>query len=373
MADEWVGVVNTIAPKYIKGETDLTLRNRLWLKLLEKRGRVTFGHSGPKVFWNVYYDEPPVESYPDGGVIDFTRHDLNKMAELDWRGYKATDLMTEKERDMYGDDVGIVNRYTKILPRLLDAVRNRLGTELYIDGNAAGYENRMHGIGSFTGKGTVAAGDIIAQPSDTYAGLDTSLGQYGSWTTALTTKPNSTVATDWPEGSGNAGYDYWSPILVNTSSSGWGALNVANSASTAWVDTCQLVLRRVVQWLTLNAGMERSSLYCMMAGAMFSQFKDYASRKGLILYPLKEAEELGFPETINFEGMGLKAEFGIPAGTFNAMNFDKMELQSLKSQLIASRGPDWDPRSASYLFQVGLFANMKWESPKFFAHGEAYA
>ena len=376
---EWVGIVATIAPKYTKGAIDLTRRGQLWLPLMEKRGRVTFGHVGERLIWSAQYLNQPVTGYSDGQGITYQRHDIYKPMSLDWRGYNGTDLMTEVERLKYSDEVGIVNRYKTTIKTLTNSARKTLGMGIYVDGNAAGHENEFHGLPSFTGAGTCAAADIVAQPSDTYAGCSTAVGQYGSWSTDLTTAtqnvgvgyPNSTIATDWPEGYGDVGYDFFSPILSNWSSPNW-----VDHTTTTWPTNCEAVLRRNVQWLSLNAGMERASLYCFMAGNLFTQFKDHMSTKMHILTPVKEAEELGFPEVLNFEGMGLKAEYGTPAGQFNIFNFEQMELMVLGEEvkeLIVPIGPTLDPRTGDYLFRVRVLGNMKYESPKFFGHGQAYA
>lgn len=372
MANEWVGILDTLAPKYLKGASDLTIRKRLALAMLERRGRITYNHTGYNLIWTVQHMEPPVESYADGGQIDFTRHDLWKRAEIDWRGYRATDMMTEKEKDMLGDDVAIVNRYTQILPNLSGAVRNKIGTELYIDGYAAGNENRLCGAGSWAGTTTTVALDLCGQPDDSYAGIDTDLAQYGSWSAALAAtaagvpgRGQNSLATDWPEGTGDSGYDFWSPKLVNHHSSGWVGTDV--STQRPWAYTCEKVLRRTIQWLSLTAGTDGPSLLCLMAGDMMTAFKDTMSAKQQIVVPHKESEDLGFPTVLNFEGMALQTEYGVTGGTAWVFNMDKLELCSLKPELLGRIGPDWDPRSASWLFQVGVFANLKFDSPKYFA------
>ena len=367
--NEFVGVLNTVMPKYLKGAADLTVRKRLWLAMLERRGAISFNHSSYTMIWDVEYAEPPVESYADGGQLTFSVGDYYKQAELNWRGYKVTDKMTEKQRDMMADSAMIVRRYKKKIPKLMKTLRNKFGSELYVDGSAAGNENRLDGGGTWKANdGNTVAGDRIANPSDTYAGLSTTAAQYDTWTSDGTA-PNATLATDWPEGgSGDtAGYDYWSPKLANWSSTAWG------TSSTAWIDNGEFVLRKLLQWLRLTAGADGASLLALLAGDLFTDFKNAHSTKGRFLVPHQEANDLGFPDVLNFEGLALQSEFGTAMNTGWVINADEMELQSLKPQLFGKAGPDWDPHTASWLFQAGFFGNLNWHSPKFHAYMENYA
>lgn len=369
MSDEWIGVVNAAAPKYLKGAADLTVRKRLALSMLEKRGKVTLNYRGShETQFAVDYKEPPVESFGSNGTITYEARDYLKRGTIDWRGYVANDFMTLKEYEetRSGGEYVIVDRYKRIFPKLTKAVRNKIGLELYIDGNAAGNENRFCGLNSFCGAGTVAAGDIVAVPDDTYFGLDTDVHQAGTWTANLATKPNSTIAYDWPEGEGDAEFDFWSPKLINTSSTGWG------TGSTSWQDNCEKVMRRAIQWLSLTAGVEGRSLLCILNGQMLTQVKDYFSARQRVLVPHKEANDLGFPDVLNFEGLALQAEYGCPANTGFIVNLDETELCILPNELIKSEGPMRDQNTLGYKFAVYTFGNFKF-SPKTCAKLYPYA
>jgi hypothetical protein len=69
--DEWVGIAHSTRAKYMKGASDLTLRQRLLLALLKKKGRIERNVSGSELKWQVEHSQPVVSSYADGGQIDF--------------------------------------------------------------------------------------------------------------------------------------------------------------------------------------------------------------------------------------------------------------------------------------------------------------
>ena len=145
---EWIGIIHSTAPKYLSGAADNTIRNRLILTLVRQKGRITFNESSHECNWDVEYAEQPVSAYGDGGTIDFSRHDLLRQLKIDWRGYKATDMMTEMERLENKGDIAIVKRYDRIMPTLTKSLRNKFCGEFFIDGYATGNENRLHGLES---------------------------------------------------------------------------------------------------------------------------------------------------------------------------------------------------------------------------------
>ena len=74
MANEWIGVVTTTAPKYIKGASDATIRERLLLAMMENRGLITYNNEGTDLKWDVQFAEPPVESYGSSGNVDYSTY-----------------------------------------------------------------------------------------------------------------------------------------------------------------------------------------------------------------------------------------------------------------------------------------------------------
>lgn len=368
VGEEWAGVINATAPNIMKGAEDLTLRKRLLLAMLKKRGRIEFNQEGYDCQWNVEFSQPPVEAYADGGMINFSRHDTLRRLTIDWRGYKAADTMTAKEKEMNKGTVALVKRYDRILPTLIKSMTDKFCSELFIDGYATGNENRIHGLESFLGSGTTVATDRLAKPSDTYGGLDTTPGGIGgSWTSALTTYPNANVATDWPDGNGSSEYDFMSPKLLNWSASNWG------TSSQTWASNAIRVLRQAKMWLSVTAGPEDQPDLCLLAPNLYYDWLNAQESKMRSIVPHKESSDLGFSsDTYNQDGMAVTHDFDVAANTGYIMNVDKMTLSSLHSKLFVSQGPTYDIRTDSWLFTVGFFGNCKY-FPKYFGKTKNYA
>lgn len=370
MAEEWAGVVNAVTSKFLKGAADLTTRRRLFLAMLRKRGRITMGHDGISVTWDVEFMQPPVEAYGDGGLVTYARHDIYRMLSVDWRGYYASDLMTAKEKEMAKGNSALVKRYSAIAPNLEKSIRDKMSTELYIDGYATGNQNRLHGLATFMDTtATCVVGDRIQVPTKTnYAGKSCVLGaESGSWSANLTGSdiPNAALANDWPEGSGTSDYDYLAPKQLNWSSTAWTGTNTFFSTSVR-------CMRQGLLWLTLTAGDEGRPSLILMPGKMYADFLNNQSSNQRIIVPHKESQDLGFGETVNFDGAGIQYEFGCPGNNFFMLNLDQCELRCLYSDLFMPHGPDYDPRTFSWLYAIGFFGNMTFQ-PKFFGKGQNYA
>jgi len=358
------------APKFFKEVSDLTFRKRLWLGMIQKYGRVEYNASSFACVWNVEKSQPDVQQAPDGGDLDFQEHDAEEQLTLDVRGYRATDMLTEKKMEMNKGATQITNYYRAKSARLAKSVQQKLYGELYVDGYTAANADRFHGIESFTGDdaATVAA-DKIARPADTYGGKSTAPGAEGTWSSDLSTSPNAVVATDWPYGTGSAEYDYLSPLLVNTSSTAW------PSASAAWVDNAEDVLRfaRITQSsrgaMDANEGIP---FMHMLATDLYEQFLSYYSAKLRMYVPHAEATNLGFGNTMNFEGDMVHYESDTPVGTGYGIAPSQMDMFCLFSQLIKANGPDWSKSKASYLYYARTYGNLRFQ-PKFFTKYKAYA
>lgn len=366
-ADEWIGVLDITIPKYLREVSDLTIRNRYLLARTQRAGRLLTNQESTDLIWDVQYAEPPVQAYGDSGVVEYDPQNVWKQAGIDWRGYIATDKMTEKQKLMNKGSSAIVRRYERIIPNLMKSMRNKFGTEMYVDGYATGNENNICGFESFCGSGTTVVADIVAQPSDTYAQLSTALGVTGTWSGDITVPPNAAVDTDWPDGSGDAEYDYWSPKLLNWSSTSWG------TSSNTWENNCERVMTRAIQWLSLTAGMETPPNICVMSGPLFSGWKNALLAKRQVIIPHKESEDLGFGDTLQYEGLAVRSEYGVPANTAYIFPLKEMTILTPASELFYKHGPYFDPDSFSYKFAVACFAQMRFSSPKFVAKLYNYA
>ena len=364
MATEWAGLINTTSKKELYDAEDRTIRGRYMLAKMKKEGRIVMDGNGRSCTWQIEVFEKAIQSYGDGQTIDFTRTDRYRQMELDWRGYVVDDMMTKKEERMNRGVEALINRYSEVIPNLIKDMRNKFGTdELWLDGNAAGNEDRLHGIESFMATAqAAAAADKVADPGDTYGNLSTALNTFGgTWTSDLTTSPNANAAVDWPEGKGDSSYDATSPKLINWSSNNWG------TNSTSWEDNCERAIRYGRTFSAMTGGKDGSPQAVLMSGGLYNDFLNKQQSVFRNIIPHKDTDDLGFSgEYVNFEGAVLTPDFGISPNIGYGVNFQELELTSLFDRLFDVDGPDWDIKTQSHLFVVRMFGNMRFNPKGFF-------
>jgi hypothetical protein len=352
MPQEWSRIVNTTIHKYIREEEVNILRNRKLPALMKEHGRITFDGSGDLMDWKVRYKRAPMQGFADSDTLTFSRRDRWKTAQLEWRGYAATDSMTKLERLKNKSVEAIIKVFDQIARSLMDDIEDQFAEELYVDGNATGNSKRIHGIESFMGVSGAASTGYIGTPDDSYAGLDTDLAAYGgTWT------------GDWPSGSGDSHYDFWSPLVVDYTDTLW-------SASTkTWPNTCLEALRFGIIKGKKNKSKKGMLDLILLNDELYRQFMDKLQTEEQINVSRGEKKgglyALGFSDTTNFDGVDVSFEYGIPATVGYGFCMPHMELKSLQSQLFVPEGPDFDIASQSFRFSIDMFGNCRF-NPRYF-------
>lgn len=359
MADvEHLQMIASTITEYAKGASDETIRERILLALMQRYGKITYDHAGKDCAWQVEYSQPNLHQAGDGTEYVFDEHVADKQLTLPWRGYYMSDRLTEKQRLMNRGAQALINLYAEKGPRLLKAIKNKFGGELYKDGNSTGRENAIHGFESCLAEGTTVAADKVAKPNDSYAGLSTALGAYGgAWSANLGTSPNASAATDWPFGnSSTPEYDFISPKMFNASSTNYPG---GASPNNKWSVNCEYVLRDAVLTVRNTTG-GKDPLLVVMGVDWYSQLENVLAARFRTTTPTKESDDLGFGgTTLQFEGATIHTDFDCPAGTAYGIKVGTPELACLYGQLFNAEGPEKDFVSNSYLFRVGFFGNLK--------------
>jgi hypothetical protein len=368
---EWARVINTTHQQYVRQETVNVLRNDKLLATLESKGRITMGNSGNFVQWPVEFRLIPVNPYADMDTVTFQRHNTDVLAQVPWRGYTAPEAISKKERLMNVGMEAFVNIWNERLNKLVKAMRRHFAGELYIDGNATGNEKRLHGFESFTAlNGTIQEGvagatqraanaaDKAGYPSDTYAQLSTELGNKGgSWS-----------GGSWPNGTGDSEFDYWSPLVVNTTSSAWTA------AGTTFLDNAQEILRYAIIHSTKNSGKEGLIDMTLLHRNYYIDLQQAIENTQRVIVNRGRDEsllvKLGFGDVINFEGVDISHEYEVPASTGYGFNCDYMELKSLQNVLFDLEGPFYDEESKTWRETLDFFGNACYNPRHFFKLAE---
>lgn len=370
MAD-WARTVNTTISDYIRGEEVNVMRNRKILALLQDRGRVTFNHGGQQLDWKVRYRRAPMAGFSDSDTLSFSRQNRHKTAQLDWRGYSATDQMTGFEKEKNKGDAAIIKVFSNMGVMLMEDIEDQFGDEAYIDGNASGNGKRYHGIESFFSVSAASTKQPVGLPNDTYAGLLTTLGNYGG---AWTTTGSTTTATDWPTGTGDAHYDFWSPLVVDytsaiSTSASNGTTGWAASTKT-WPNTCLEAIRYGIIHSRKNKSKKGQLDVGTFQDEMYRQFLDKLQAEEQLTVSRGDSGSdlyrLGFKDVVNFDGLDITTEYGLPTKVGYGWCIDQLELMSMLDVLFKAKGPDYDLASDAYRFAIFIMGNYKYRSVRQF-------
>lgn len=355
MGAPWSRVVNSTIKKYVREREINILRNRKLTALLKKKGRISFNWSGTAMDWKVKYKRVRMTPFADGDTQEFSRKDRNKTAQLDWRGYAASDSMTKGEFLMNRNTEAIVKLYSEIASDLVEDMEEAFGEELYVNGYAAGNSKRVHGIESFL-SAAQNAGNGAGTPTGSFAGLSCVPGAFGgAW--------DSGGLPGWPNGRGDAQFDFWSPLVVDYGDT------LFDASTHTWENNCVEAISFGIIKSKKSKSIKGQLDLILIDDEMYRIYVKQMRTKERIMVE-RSAEKsgliaLGFSDVINQDGTDITTEYGMPMGAGYGFNCDMMEIRSQQAQLFVPEGPDQDIASKSWRFSVDMFGNVVW-NPKFF-------
>ena len=355
----------TTLANHIREVEESMLRNYQMGALLEAGGRVNYNNSGEGFDWPVQYRLHKVEGNTGETQRNFARRNLWKTASLEFRGYQTTDSMYYREFRSNKGPEGVVKVFDNFVARLETSLTQGLGGEYYVDGSASGNENSWHGLESiFVLNGTVDstsgaqrsanAADIVGYPNDTYAALSTVLGNYGG---------ENESGQYWPDGIADAEYDFWSPLVVNYTTT---HADLPSSTNT-WAGQGDEAMRYAIINAQRNTSKNGQITNILLARDLYMGLLNIIDTKERIQISSEQSlRALGFKNVLNFDGIEVSWEAAIASGVGYGINYDNMELKSMDESLLRSEGPEYDIHSQSFNAVVSTLSNLKFSSPRNF-------
>jgi len=371
---DWARTIGTTLVTHLKETEQTTFRQFKVFAALEGNGRVAMNQGGRGFDWQVRYRNQPVTSNNGESPRVFARHNLWQRAYLPYRGYTVTDQVTKREMLENRGAQALIDIAGKMNSRLQESMREHLSKEVYIDGNAAGNENRWHGLESiFAINGTVnvsdgtqrAAGDQNAAldpfgyPADEYAGLSTQLGYIAG---------SQLEAGSWPNVTVDPEYDFYSPIVCNYTSTYFGG------ATATWKDQCIEAIREGVNHAKRNDTRESQIDMILVNRKMYIDFLNRLdSRERAIVTKTNGLRSYGFSDVVELDGIEVSTEYAVPSGVGYGLSIGNMEMKCMEGQLMVGEGPYYNEELQSYRYAVSVLANIKMKSPRNFIKFQAIA
>ena len=355
----------TTLANHIREVEESMLRNYQMGALLEAGGRVNYNNSGEGFDWPVQYRMHKVEGNTGETQRNFARRNLWKTANLEFHDYQTTDSMYYREFRSNKGPEGVVKVFDNFVERLETSLTQGLGGEYYADGSASGNEQSWHGLESmFVLNGTVNstsgaqrsanAADIVGYPNDTYSGLSTVLGNYGG---------ENESGQYWPDGIADAEYDFWSPLVVNYTTT---HADLPSSTNT-WAGQGDEAMRYAIINAQRNTSKNGQITNILLSRDLYMGLLNIIDTKERIQISSEQSlRALGFKNVLNFDGIEVSWEAAIASGVGYGVNYDNMELKSMDESLLRSEGPEYDIHSQSFNAVVSTLSNLKFSSPRNF-------
>lgn len=357
---DWARSIATTIVNHLREEEVASLRKYKVFAALEGSGNIRTNMSGRGFDWEIQYRNHTPSGNNGETPRSFARQNLWKNAELEYRGAQVTDAIFKKEMLENRSAQALVNVAGKMSQRLLTSMEQYLAKEWTIDGYAAGNELRFHGIESFMGtNGTVNvstgaqrsanAADPFAYPSDTYAGLSTVLGAYGG----------SQKSGVWPNGEADSEFDFYSPVIVNHTSTYFGG--------STWAANCVKAVREAIHQTRRNDSAEDQIDMVLLDRRLFIDFLNTLdSKERVIVSRTNGLRSYGFTDVFELDGVEISGENSVPANTGYGLAIGNMELLCMENQLMVSEGPFYDEQTQQFRYVVSTLGNLKFKTPRNF-------
>ena len=373
---DWARTIGTTLVLHLKEEELATFRKYKLFALLEGSGRVSMNQGGRGFDWEVRYKNQPVTSNSGESARVFARHNLWQRANLPYRGYSVTDMVTKREMLENRGVSQLIDIAGKMASRLQESMQEQLGQEIYVDGNLPGNENRWHGLESIFGfdgtiniadgkKRAANAADPFAYPLDTYAGLSTELGALGGAQRA---------AGSWPYVPCDSEYDYYSPLIVNYTSTYFNGKDAGGAAQNNWKYQCVEAIREGVQHAKRNDTKESQIDLILLNRKLYIDFLNRLdSRERAIVTKSAGLRSYGFGDVVELDGIEVSTEYAVPTDTGYALSVGNMEMKCMEGQLMTGEGPYYNEELQAHRYAVSNLANLKFKSPRNFVKFAAVA
>lgn len=373
---DWARAIGTTIVNYLREEEQTTFRKFKVFAALESSGNVVMNQAGLGLNWQVRYRNQPVTGNNGETPRVFSRQNLWVDANLPYRGYQVTDAIYKKEMLENRGQQALVNVAGNMASRLKESMEQALSKEVWVDGNLAGNELRWHGIESMMAiDGTVDitngakraanADDMFGWPADNYAGVQTGLGAVAG----------GQLEGVWPNGVADPEYDFWSPIVVNTTSKAF-ATPAGITAGTAptWADSCVVATREGIHQAKRNDTRESQIDMVIMDRRMFIDYLNKLdSKERTIVTRTNGLKSFGFLDVFEQDGVEISTEYAVPDGCGYGLSIENMELHCMEGSLMTSEGPYFNQHTQGYEYVVSTLANLKFKSPRNFFKLQAIA
>lgn len=339
-------IVNSTISNWLKGATPAVLKKRYLMAKLMMLKRIKLGLTGNEINWGIRYKRSPMQTIGPGGTIVFGKESKNKKAKLPLRAMFVQGSIDYFDKQMNSGPEAKIDLWSQRIEERLDDMKDQFPEKIYQQDGYASGSGEIMGLPSAMGA-TADTNSIFATNGDTYANILTTRGTYGG----------SNSGDFWPFGTAPSQFGFHSPPIVNYTSPLAAASGGFESDVKTWANTGPQALRAGIMAARCNGGDLDVNI---LTPQMYRQFCDNVAADQRLNVNRNEdpaMTKLGF-KGLNFDGVDLTYEVGLPAGIGYGLTFDDIELLAFQKKLFEPM-TDFNLDSLSDRVALIFFGNLK--------------
>lgn len=340
------------------------------LALLMSRGLVKFNDYGLGINWKVKFKNHRLQGSNGENARNYSQINQYQTAYLDYRGYEVTDVISRKEIKQNQGPAALIRIFEDFEKNLRASIENEMGPQFYNDGNDATKPDYWHGLLSLYRQAgqTLNANNVprarndsdkVIVPAGSYAQLSCVLGAFGG--------AQHVVSTNWPDGTADTQYDFWSPLMLQWDRSGFTGTTNGEKLKNA--------MRFGLTHAQRNSDDKGAITQCWTDRTNMIDLKEFYDGKQTIEVAAgTELYKLGFKDVMVFDGVEISTENAMPKGFAIGVNIENVEIRCLDDMLFQMDGPEYDMDLKVFKAAVETSSNMLFRSPRnfmFLAPGSA--
>lgn len=317
-------VLEMVGDDYIKRVQDATYRTHFALAWLRKSDGFRPVNTGMTTHELVRYKRSRAVALPRGDVSSFTPNWEYKRMTYNLRALKNEDSIDIQDILDSRSPNAMVDLFAQKQPGIVDGMIVTLQESFYADGSTD--MNVLRGVGTIAKLDTayaVTASDRVGIPYTNYNGISTRPGDYnGDWDSTPTA--NAAFGKAWPFGKGDHQFDFASPVPYNDSTNYYG------HASSTWRggNAFNILDAASARMRTNTRGI--SPTIHVMGDTKFLDFLELVRQRNYQLLPHTPSRELGFPETLTYNGGVVTTDFYCPSNRHYTLNLNHVKLKYIK-------------------------------------------
>jgi len=359
----WDRSLQTTLAEHATEVEDATWRNYIIPALVAERGNRVMNMSGAGLTRPVQFDVHDVRDTLGEDPLSPTRKNLWKRCEHEMRGHDVVDAIKTKEMFENRGKHAVINVFKQFTTQLTESMEKYLATRYVVDGSTAANSKGWEGLATlFQSSGqtltegtgvarTANAADTIIEASGSYANLVMDLGNYGG---------SNDSGASWPNASADLKFDFWTPVMVNYSSTAF--------TGTTWSANAVEAMRLAISHGQRNDSRSAAQMdLFIMSRDHHRIFKNTLDTKERVMVTDSglPARSLGF-NTLSFDGVELVQDYSMPTDTTFGVSIGNITLESQRETLLHTEGPHFEWKDKSYAASVETISNLIYKSPSNF-------